>query len=275
MDQIRGRLEFVHAEIESLTFTPAEKDPTASLVLSADFSPEIAAVMKCRETFYSPEDKPYFGPTRVDLGDKKLRDIELTLPMADNIGQWDTYVPESIGTFKVDRDAEDAPVLRLHMRVRIQGRYEELAAFLRATNKDSFTFSIRSRQTEFDWSGSSGGTALEMGGAGSKVAGKAEGNGPLFQQPELAPCMCCDADVPRNEDGMHMQDGVLMPCPRPVPPSDVEAAETKPEPSPGPVLASRLDMGQRKKREQRPRPTADQIDEANGLHDEQPVETVQ
>jgi hypothetical protein len=269
MDQIRGRLEFVHAEIESLTFVPAERDPTASLVLSADFSPEIAAVMKCRETFYSPEEKPYFGPTRVDLGDKKLRDIELTLPMADNEGQWDTYVPESIGTFKVDRDAEDAPVLRLHMRVRIQGRYEELAAFLRATNKDSFTFSIRSRQTEFDWSGATSGTQVEMGGAaGSKVAGKAEGNGPLFQQPELAPCGFCDREIPRNEDGLHLADGGPFPCPRPVPPSEVDDPTTS---KPGPVLASRNDMGIRKPKLRTPRPSAEAIDANNGLSDEQPV----
>jgi hypothetical protein len=280
MDQIRGRLEFVNAEIESLTFTPAERDPTASLVLSADFSPEIAAVMRVRDSFYPPGgDKPYFGPTRVDLGEKKLRDIELILPMADNPGDWDTYVPEQINGFRVDRDAQDAPVLRLHMRVRIQGRYEELAAFLRATNKESFDYAIRSRQTEFDWTGAATGTALEMGATGSKVAGKAERSGPLFQQPELAACDLCDREVPRNEDGYHMKDGTLIPCPRPAPPSDVEVAESidraieetaermvAVEPTTGPVIASESQMGIRRRRkdQERPRPTAEQIDENLG-----------
>lgn len=254
---LRGLLQFTSGNIESLTFTPAERDPTASLVISANFTPVIADIMNVRAAFYADDDdKPHFGPTRVDLQEKKLRDIELILPMADNEGQWDAFVPEQINGFRVDRDAEDAPVLRLHMRVRIQGRYEELAAFLRATNKDDFEFAIRSRQAEFDWSGtSSGGTKVDMSGDSDK-GGKAEANGPLFQQPE---CVHCDRGVSRNQDGRHMLNGELVECPRPVAPSEFDGSEQN---DGRPAVASAAQMGIRKPREpKRRRPTAEEVDE--------------
>lgn len=257
---IRGLLQFEGAQIESMTITPAEKDPTCSLVLSAAFSPKIAEIMRCRDSFYDKDEKPYHGPTRIDLGEKKLRDVDVSLPSADVEGQLDTYRPEQINGFRIDRASEDNPTLRLHLRVRIQGRYEELAAFLRKQNKDPFEFAIRSLQDEFDWSGSTKGSPVDMPG---DPAGKSEVNGPLFQQPE---CIHCNNEVPVNEDGKHFVNDSLILCPgvSSFSPSN-EGAKREVEPVSLPRAAT-MGAGRTKQRERR-RPTADEVDANNGVNE--------
>jgi hypothetical protein len=66
---IRSILQFNQAHIESLTFQPAEKDPTASLVLSANLTPELAATMRCQEAVFDSQGKPHPHVTRLDLGE--------------------------------------------------------------------------------------------------------------------------------------------------------------------------------------------------------------
>lgn len=258
---IRGLLQFQLANIESLTFTPAEKDPTASLVLSAQMTPEIAETMNCRRSMYDAEGRPFPGATRIDYADKKLRDVDFTLPSPDVDGQWDTYRPELISGFRIERDSEDSPTLRIVMRVRIHGRYEELATFLRDTNKKNFEFSIRSLQQEFDWTGKDGGTRVDMSGDGDD-----EEEPPLIAvinqrvvdniRRILAPCEHCDNDVPRNADNLHMlPDGEVISCPRPNPEAE------KPEPA----LASANHMGVRKAKQPKTRRTASEEEIAESV----------
>lgn len=198
---IRSILQFSQAHIESLTFQPAEKDPTASLVLSANLDPELAAKMRCEHAVFGGEGKPHPHVTRLDLGEAKLRDIDLSLPGVDD-GAFDTYRPELIYGFRVE---VDGMLARLHMRARIKGRYDELVCFLSRINKDSFDFAIRSLQEEFDWSGK-GGTGERVDMSGGEV------RGPLFAQAATVACIHCDHAVPLNEDGMHMKDGELVAC---------------------------------------------------------------
>lgn len=199
---IRSILQFTQAHIESLTFQPADKDPTASLVLSANLTPELAALMRCREAVFDGNGKPHPHVTRLDLGEAKLRDIDLSLPNPSGDGAFDTYRPELIYGFRVE---VDGMIVRLHMRARIKGRYDELVCFLAEINKDDFDFAIRSLQQEFDWSGKGGeGTKVEMSGG--------EVRGPLFEQKQ-GECLHCDRDVPKNEDGLHLiGDGTLAKC---------------------------------------------------------------
>lgn len=201
-------MQFSRAEIVSLTFCPNEKkDPTASLKLSAELTPELAEKMRCREAVFRPDDKPHPNVTRLDLGGATLRDIDLTLPSSTMEGAFDTYRPEDISSFRIE---VDGMLVRLYMLARIKGRYLELVDFLEKQNTDNFEMAIRSMQQEFDWSG--------KGGTGERVdmsaAGKKERQGPLFEQPA---CVHCDAETPRNADGMHMIEGDLVACPRPNP----------------------------------------------------------
>lgn len=259
---IKGRIEFADADIESLTFTPAEKDPTAALVLSANFNPDIAELMRCRRSFYDDSGKPLPGPTRVDLGEKKLREVEVHLPSPSVAGQWDSYFPEMITGFRVDRDSEDAPLLRLHMRVRIQGRYEDLALFFSNTNKDSFEFAIRSRQDEFDWSGKDAGKKVDMAGPmGSPKDGEAEANGPLFTQEGDAECLHCQNDMPFNEEtGKHMVNGEMADCARSTRFTSTQDEKVKEQVTGTLPRAAAVGAGRRK--EKRPRPTAQEVDES-------------
>jgi hypothetical protein len=170
---IRSILQFNQAHIESLTFQPAEKDPTASLVLSANLTPELAATMRCQEAVFDSQGKPHPHVTRLDLGEAKLRDIDLSLPSTAHEGAFDVYRPELIYGFRVE---VNGMLVRLHMRARIKGRYDELVIFLAKVNKDDFEFAIRSLQQEFDWTGS--------GGTGQRVDMSAgEVTGPLFERP--------------------------------------------------------------------------------------------
>lgn len=201
--ELRSLLQFTQAHIESLTFQPAEKDPTASLVLSANLTPELAAIMRCKEAVFTGEGKPHPHVTRLDLGEAKLRDVDLSLPSLVNDGAFDTYRPEMIYGFRVE---VDGMLVRLNMRARIKGRYDELVVFLAGVNKDDFEFAIRSMQQEFDWSGSGGtGTRVELSAG--------EVTGPLFAQVSNGgPCLHCDTEVPKNADGMHMLNGELVAC---------------------------------------------------------------
>jgi hypothetical protein len=175
METPRGLLQFDKAEIARLELAPAEKDPTASLVLSARLTPELAEKMRCRDAIFNAEDKPHASVTRLDLGDAKLRDVDLSLPSATGVeGAYDWYRPELIYGFRAE---VDGMIVRMHMRVRFKGRYADLVDFLEAKGTSQFDFGIRSLQTEFDWTGKdAGGTAVEMNGA----AGRKEEQGPLF-----------------------------------------------------------------------------------------------
>ena len=206
MLDIRSILQFDQAHIESLTFQPAEKDPTASLVLSANLTPELAATMLCREAVFTAEGKPHPHVTRLDLGEAKLRDIDLSLPSVAHEGAFDVYRPELIYGFRVE---VDGMIVRLHMRARVKGRYDELVCFLAQINKDDFEFAIRSLQQEFDWSGKGGtGTRVELSGGG-------EVRGRLFDEDKSAPepdCVFCQQGVPKNADGKHIDGKSLWSC---------------------------------------------------------------
>lgn len=246
--EIRGLMQFRSANIESLTFTPADKDPTASLVLSANLTPELAAVMGVEASIFDGDGKPRPRATRIDFTELKLRDIDLSLPSPTSEGAYDLYRPELIYGFRVE---VDGMLVRLHLRARVKGRYDELTMFLAGINKDDFDFAIRALQQEFDWSGQGGtGTAVEMGGA--KI------DGPLFDAPA---CVHCDAEVPRNTDGFHMIGGELVACPRPNP--EAEAGDK----SDGPALPAIHVVGsgrgpkQRNRRQPEP-PSAEEIEGA-------------
>jgi hypothetical protein len=204
-------MQFRLGQIESLTFTPnAKKDPTASLKLSAELTPDLAEKMRCKEAVFRPDGKPHPNVTRLDLGGATLRDIDLSLPSGAVEGAFDTYRPEDISSFRVE---VDGMLARLYMLARIKGRYLELVDFLEKQNTENFELAVRSAQQEFDWSGKGGtGTSVDMG-----TAGKKEGQGPLFgdhrttvttTEPDgtettvavinEAPCVHCDMETPRN-----------------------------------------------------------------------------
>jgi len=175
-------MQFEKGQIETLTFTPNEKkEPTASLKLSAELTPDLAGILGCREAVFLADGKPHARVTRYDLQGMILRDIDLTLPNPHTDGAWDNYRPEDIASFRVE---VDGMLARLLMLVRIKGRYLDLVDWFENTNTDSFDFAIRSMQSEFDFSGKSGGTRVEMGGNQNVAAGKSEENGPLFQSAE-------------------------------------------------------------------------------------------
>jgi hypothetical protein len=174
---IRGLLQFTGTKIDKLTLVPnAKKEPTASLALTADLTPELAEQMRCREAIFRADGKPHPHISRLDI-DGILRDVTLTLPRLDNEdglsqGQFgaDWYSPEDIASFKVD---VDGMIVRLSMLIRIKGRYLELVDFLAKINTERFDIAIRSRQQEFDWSGKVGGIKVDMSD-GATV------EGPLF-----------------------------------------------------------------------------------------------
>jgi hypothetical protein len=181
---IRGLMQFEQAQIETLTLTPNEKkEPTASLKLSAELTPQLAETLGCRAAIFRSDDKPHARVTRFDLGGMILRDIELSLPNPHNDGAFDTYRPEDLASFRVE---VDGMLARLLMLARIKGRFLELVDFLSSTNTDQFEMAIRSLQNEFDFTGKSGGTRVDMSGNQNVAAGKAEENGPLFQAPDDA-----------------------------------------------------------------------------------------
>jgi hypothetical protein len=230
METIRGLMQLRYARIKGLAFTPAEEDPTASLEITADMTPEIAEAMGCRDALYKADGSPHKGPTRVDMGDARLRDVDLSLPSGAVPDQFDLYRPEIIHSFRINRDDKSENRLRLHLIARIKGRFEDLIAFFETTNKDEFELAIRALQQEFNWaSDETQGERVDIG-SGKKVE-----EGPLFAQAE---CGNCDAHVPRNCDGKHMMPtGVLEDCPRP----NLEAEEQE-----GPALASSSLSGHRK-----------------------------
>lgn len=242
METIPGLMQFRYAQIKSLSFTPADEDATASLELSADMTPDIARSMRCHDSLYKPDGAPHSGPTRVDLGESRLRDIDVSLPSGAVEGQMDMYRPELVHKFSISRDADSSNRLRIKMIVKVKGRFEDLIAFFQQTNKDEFEFAIRSLQTEFNWnSAETQGERVDMG-SGKKVE-----EGPLFQQPEQPECLNCDQGIPRNADGCHMMPGgVLEACPRPNP----EAEEPQQE---GPVIHSPSLSGHRKPKRQQTR----------------------
>jgi hypothetical protein len=207
MDQqsIRGLLQFTGTKIDKLTLVPnAKKEPTASLALTADLTPDLAEQMRCREAIFRSDGKPHPHISRLDI-DGILRDVELTLPHLDEEGAEfgsDVYSPEDIASFKVD---VDGMMVRLSMLTRIKGRYLELVDFLAKINTERFDIGIRSRQQEFDWSGKVGGTKVDM-------ADGATVEGPLFHSADAETCSLCIANVPKNEDNRHITEDALVAC---------------------------------------------------------------
>jgi hypothetical protein len=163
MDQqsIRGLLQFGGARIKTLTFTPnKDKQPTASLVLTALLTPDLAEQMGCRAAIFRDDGNPH-GRITDHSYDGLLRDVELKLPQYEGgiFSDFATYWPEDIASFEIK---VKGMVVTLSMLARIKDRYHELVAFLESANTDTFEFSIRSRQQEFDWSGKVGGTKVDM-----------------------------------------------------------------------------------------------------------------
>jgi hypothetical protein len=229
---IRGLLQFEGAKVKSLTFTPnKDKDPTASLVIDADLTPQLAETMRCREAIFRSDEKPHPNITRHDI-DGILRDVELYLPHINEDGEEfhrDTYWPEDISCFRVN---VDGMIVRLDMRARIKGRYLELVDFLAKINTASFEMGIRSRQSEFDWSGKVDGTKVDM----------AEGvtvEGPLFHSADAETCSLCIANVPRNDEGRHITEDALVAC----------ETDAKREPA----IPDAREMGERRERRRKTR----------------------
>jgi hypothetical protein len=208
MDQPRGLMQFSAGRIKSLAITPNEKkEPTASLTLSGDLTPDLAAMMRCRDAVFRDDGKPHPNVKRLDL-EGILRDCMLSLPGADS---YNTFYPEDIASFRVE---VDGMLVRLNMLVRVKGRHLELVDFLEKTNTDAFDFAVRSRQESFDFSGKVSGTQAPVGG--SEKAGTAEANGSLFTGPECiadkATCLWCERGVPKNDEGRHLTGEELAPC---------------------------------------------------------------
>lgn len=246
MEQPKGLMQFSAGRIKSLAITPNEKkEPTASLTLSGDLTPDLAAMMRCRDAVFRDDGKPHPNVKRLDL-EGILRDCMLSLPGADS--SYNTFYPEDIASFRVE---VDGMIVRLNMLVRVKGRHLELVDFLEKTNTDAFDFAVRSRQESFDFSGKVSGTQAAPGG---DKAGNAEKSGPLFSGVECvaekANCLFCERGVPKNDQGRHITGEELVEC----------DADAKREPA----IPDAREMGQRRERRQRTRaemnqPTPEQV----------------
>jgi hypothetical protein len=204
VETIRGLLQFAGARIKTLTFTPnKDKQPTASLVLTALLTPDLAEQMGCRAAIFRDDGNPH-GRITDHSYDGLLRDVELKLPQYEGgiFSDFATYWPEDIASFEIK---VKGMVVTLSMLARIKDRYHELVAFLESANTDTFEFSIRSRQQEFDWSGKVGGTKVDMSD-GATV------EGPLFHSADAETCILCTRGVPKNDEGRHITEDALVSC---------------------------------------------------------------
>lgn len=249
----RGLLQFSRGRINSLTLTPNEKkEPTASLKLSAELTPELAEKMACREAIFREDGKPHLRVTRHDI-EAILRDVDLSLPSPTG-DAYDRYRPEDIASFRVNVDGMQA---ELSMLVRIKGHYAELVDFLASTNADTFDFAIRALQEEFDWSGKGG-----QGVRAAVEAGTTEASGELFTRNTgnyLPPfCVHCSAEAPKNEDGRHMVHGELVACDAAVSTKDLHSDSERR----GPAIPDAREMGQRRAKRQRTRAEMSQPSDA-------------
>lgn len=252
-------MQFKQGRVKTIALTPNEKkEPTASLTLSGELTPELASIMRCREAVFREDGKPHPNIKRLDL-EGILRDCMISLPTGDDEGTFNTYYPEDIASFRVE---VDGMLVRLYMLARVKGRHLELVDFLEKTNTDAFEFGVRSRQDEFNFDGKVAGTQAAVGGSGK--AGNAEAKGPLFGGVECvaeqANSLFCERGVPKNDQGRHMTGEELVEC----------DDNTKREPA----ISDVREMGRGRKREQKTRaqmnePTPEQVQA-----EAQPVEVV-
>jgi hypothetical protein len=210
MEQLKGLMQFKLGRVKTIALTPNEKkEPTASLTLSGELTPELASIMRCREAVFREDGKPHPNIKRLDL-EGILRDCMLSLPTGDDEGTYSNYYPEDIASFRVE---VDGMLVRLYMLARVKGRHLELVDFLEKTNTDPFEFGVRSRQEEFNFDGKVAGTQAAVG---SDKAGNAEAKGPLFGGiecvSEQANCLFCERGVPKNDQGRHMTGEELVEC---------------------------------------------------------------
>jgi hypothetical protein len=257
MDQLKGLMQFRIGRVKTLAITPNEKkEPTASLTLSGELTPELASIMRCREAVFREDGKPHPNIKRLDL-EGILRDCMLSLPTGETAGEYSTYYPEDIASFRVE---VDGMLVRLYMLVRVKGRHLELVDFLEKTNTDAFEFGVRSRQDEFNFDGKVAGTQAPVG---SDNGGTAEANGSLFTGPECigdkASCLWCERGIPKNDEGRHMHEGELVAC------------DAKREPA----IPDARSMGHGRNRKQRTRAEANQPSDAEIQKSMEAVEVVQ
>lgn len=169
----RARITFDRCTIEQFTIDPAEKGPTAVLVLSAPLSKANADLLKCGYLFKSNGDayEMQEGHSIANM----LRDTDLLLPTPS--GAWEHIRPEMIWRFKITNEGSG---LGVKFRAQCKSNHLDLAEFVLRMNKDTFECALLSAQGEFDFTGSNpGGTAVDMSGPNSRVS-----DGPLFKQPD-------------------------------------------------------------------------------------------
>src|SRR5689334_8454305 len=141
--ELRQRLNFSDARIESITLVPTEKDPKCVLLLAASLLPNNAALLG-REWIFK-EGIPREGLQDMGL-DNILRDVELHLPTGTNLTEYESYFPELIHKWKLKR-VQDAK-FEVTFRVHETRRFADLLELLTAVNKETFECAIRPRQGE-------------------------------------------------------------------------------------------------------------------------------
>src|SRR5690349_2683967 len=98
--ELKQRLNFSDARIESITLVPTEKDPKCVLLLAASLLPDNAALLGCEWAF--KDGIPREGLQDMAL-DGILRDVELHLPVGTRLSEYDFYFPELIHKWKLKR----------------------------------------------------------------------------------------------------------------------------------------------------------------------------
>lgn len=202
--ELRKRLSFSDARIESITLVPTEKEPKCVLLMAASLLPDAAELLGCDWAY--KEGIPREGLQDLALNGI-LRDVELHLPTGSDMAQYESYFPELIHKFKLKR-VQDAK-LEVTFRVHETRRFADLLELLAAVNKESFEAAIRPRQGELF----EGGTRVDLSG-GEDQAGQARDRQP---KASVYACELCAKDVPLNEDGtQHIDDdGVVTECRHP------------------------------------------------------------
>lgn len=159
MELVNG-LQLDDARLVSLTSYPSEQGPKCVLVVAATLMPSHAEALNCAYVYR--DGVPVADLDKASI-DGKLYDMQLLLPNASNLAEFDTYQPELIYKFAIRRVADAK--YEVSFRIHETGRRADLEALLTALNKETFSISMSPRQASL---GFEGGTRVEMGDAADR-----------------------------------------------------------------------------------------------------------
>jgi len=266
--EMNGELmQFDGTHIVGFNVTPADDGITSVLILTAKLTPDIAEMMGCRASIFDQHGQLHQRITRADLGESKLRDIDVILPAVGTTSSAEAYRPELVHKFVFNRieNENEGDGMSVTMRCRFKNRENDLLRLVRKMRKKPFEFAIRSHQQAFDWAGAIGGTQSAATTEGEEAEGTEEV--PPLLVIAAATCRYCSAGDSKNDEGKHMADGKLVECEIDHPPAAEAPAETinvhgrkrgnvlaMPEgDSGGPAIADARDVAGKKPRPQRTR----------------------